>query len=73
MRASVPDSVDEIGIQAPLVKLEWVNSGTLVYLRSPRLELCKKSSYRLEPKSSKKKKKIDSIRVLFNNVLLALL
>ena len=33
MRANVPDSVDEIGIQAPLVKLVWVDSETLIYLR----------------------------------------
>ncbi len=33
MRASVPDSVDEIGIQAPLVKLEWADSETLLYMR----------------------------------------
>lgn len=33
MRASIPDSVDEIGIQAPLVKLERVESETLLYMR----------------------------------------
>ena len=111
MRASVPDSVDEIGIQAPLVKLEWVDSKTLLYMRKERYEpyealvsyldtnppfiyevfdngafvmrlidvdisairIVQDIYLSVRVKKFKKEEEIDSIRVLFNNVLLALL
>lgn len=38
MRASVPDSAGRIGIRAPLVKLEWVDSETLLFMRKERYE-----------------------------------
>lgn len=111
MRASIPDSAYEIGIQAPLVKLGWVNSEALVYLSKERYEryealfsylssnrpfiyevfdnsafvmrlidvvisairIVQEVKLSVRAKKFKKEEKIDSIRVVFYNVLLALL